>query len=184
MATPRAIRRLAFQMVFQMDAQGGADPALIQSWAADAELGETYSVKEREAALAVATAAYRKRGDADAAFEVLAPTWPSRRQASVDRAILRLAHFEMNEGVAPPKAVVNDAIELAKEFSTDRSPAFVNGLLDKVLKQVLARQAGASEAGSGSTPSDPAAPTDAAAGAPADAPTDTGSPAKPEEPAA
>jgi hypothetical protein len=41
---------------------------------------------------------------------------------------------------------VNEAVELAKEFSTDKSPAFVNGLLDKVLKQVLAARGESAEA--------------------------------------
>ncbi len=76
--------------------------------------------------------------EADAEFSRLAPAWPSHRLAAVDRAILRLAHFEMSSGRTPPKVAVNEAVELAKEFGTDRSPAFVNGLLDKVLRRVLA----------------------------------------------
>ncbi|MBZ0172227.1 MAG: transcription antitermination protein NusB, partial [Phycisphaerales bacterium] len=75
--------------------------------------------------------------DADAEFEALAPDWPPRRQAAIDRAILRLGHFEMVSGRTPPKVVVNESVELAKAFSTDRSPAFINGLLGKVLKRVL-----------------------------------------------
>ena len=43
----------------------------------------------------------------------------------------------MTSGKTQPKIAVNEAVELAKEFGTDRSPAFVNGLLDKVLKRVL-----------------------------------------------
>jgi N utilization substance protein B len=70
-------------------------------------------------------------------MEVLAPGWPAHRQPAVDRAILRLAHYELKLGKVHPKIIVNEAIELAKEFSTDKSPAFVNGLLDKVLHQVL-----------------------------------------------
>ena len=50
---------------------------------------------------------------------------------------MRLAHFEMTSGRTPPKVAVNEAVELAKSFSTERSPAFINGLLGKVLKRVL-----------------------------------------------
>ena len=57
----------------------------------------------------------------------------------MDRAILRLAHYEMTSGRTNPKVVVNEAVELAKEFSTERSPAFVNGVLDKVLKRMAAK---------------------------------------------
>ena len=50
----------------------------------------------------------------------------------------------MTSGRTAPKVVVNEAVELAKEFSTERSPAFVNGVLDKILKRVL-REAPQSE---------------------------------------
>jgi hypothetical protein len=46
----------------------------------------------------------------------------------------------MTSGLVHPKIAVNEAVELAKEFSTDRSPSFVNALLDKVLRKVLARR--------------------------------------------
>lgn len=162
MATPRDIRRLAFQLLFQMDAQGGAggDVTLHREWMKSAELGTTYAEKEQEQALATALAAFAARAASDAEFEKLAPTWPARRQAAADRAILRLCHYELSLGKAPPKAIVNDAIELAKEFSTDRSPSFVNGLLDKVLKRVTGAStssgAGASPADSTTAPESPA----------------------------
>ena len=85
----------------------------------------------------LATEAYGDRAAADAFMTEAAPGWPAHRQAAVDRAILRLAHHEMMSGKTNAKIVVNEAVELAKEFSTDKSPAFVNGLLDKALKKVL-----------------------------------------------
>jgi N utilization substance protein B len=134
MATPREIRRSAFQVLFQLDARGAADAEAIRdSLSAD----EGMSAKDREKAFALGLDAYQARHAADKELEALAPTWPAHRQAAVDRAILRLAHYEMTSGKTAPKIAVNEAVELAKEFSTDRSPAFVNGLLDKVLKRVL-----------------------------------------------
>jgi N utilization substance protein B len=56
----------------------------------------------------------------------------------VDRSILRLAVWELTSGQTPPKVVIDEAIELAKSFSTEQSPAFVNGVLDAVLKEVNA----------------------------------------------
>lgn len=85
----------------------------------------------------LALAAFGDRRAADQAVRELAPTWPAHRQPGVDRAILRLAHYEMTSGVSQPKVAVNEAVELAKRYSTERSPAFVNGVLDKVLKRVL-----------------------------------------------
>lgn len=134
MATPREIRRLAFQTLFQIDARGGEDREVIR---AALENAVEFKAKEQERALVLATGAYEHRGAADAEMLQLAPAWPAHRQAAVDRAILRLAHFEMSHTETSPKIVVNEAVELAKKFSTDKSPAFINALLDKVLKRVL-----------------------------------------------
>ncbi|MEL7474216.1 MAG: transcription antitermination factor NusB [Planctomycetota bacterium] len=138
MASRRDIRRLAFQALFQIDAtQGEGDAAsIIEATASEDEL--KLANRERRAAVELAEGAWTTREASDATMVELAPTWPAHRQAAVDRAILRLAHYEMTAGISPPKAVVNDAVELAKTFSTDKSPAFVNGLLDKVLKRVEA----------------------------------------------
>lgn len=136
MAGPRDIRRLAFQALYQIETHEGKDLDAVRLALDD---NDSYSQKERDAAFAVATDAWAHRAKADKELAMLAPAWPAHRQAAVDRAILRLAHYEMTrtgDEAPPPKAVVNDAVELAKEFSTDRSPAFINGVLDKVLKRV------------------------------------------------
>jgi len=60
--------------------------------------------------------------------------WSLHRMALVDRNILRMAVWEMRrkDGDVPPKVAINEAIELAKRFSTEQSGAFVNGVLDRV----------------------------------------------------
>lgn len=148
-ATPRDIRRLAFQALYQLDARGASaadapephdDPALVlQGMMADAENDDDprYSTDDIRKAFLLASAAYADRARADAFMTEAAPGWPAHRQAAVDRAILRLAHHEMVSGVTPPKVAVNEAVELAKAFSTEKSPAFINGLLDKLLKRLL-----------------------------------------------
>lgn len=135
MALPRDVRRLAFQALFQLDARGDRDLEAIRG-SIDGEEG--FDRRDIEKALELAQAAYSARSAADAVMLQLAPTWPAHRQAAVDRAILRLAHYEMTSGTTGPKIVVNEAVELAKRFSTEKSPGFVNALLDKVLKKVLA----------------------------------------------
>jgi len=134
MATPRDIRRLAFQLLFQIDARGGPDD--ITAIRANIDETDTFTAGEQDKAVKLALGAYAERAAADAVMLELAPTWPAHRQAAVDRAILRLAHHEMVNLKTNAKVSVNEAVELAKEFSTDKSPAFVNGLLDKVLKRV------------------------------------------------
>ncbi len=147
MATPRDIRRLALLALYQLDAVAGVTPDDLRDSIEDLEgLKEeglelvdgigAVTPKDKDRAVAIAQAAWEGRADADAEMTSLAPEWPTGRQAAVDRAILRLAHHEMTEGDSPPKAVVNEAVELAKQFSTEKSPAFVNALLGKVLKRV------------------------------------------------
>jgi len=63
--------------------------------------------------------------------------WQLSRIAAVDRAILRLAvHELLDRPQVPPKVAIDEAIELAKVFSTKESPQFINGVLDGVLKRL------------------------------------------------
>lgn len=144
MATPRDIRRMAFSALFQLDAQSpnDAEPDLESVRAALREVTQGHDApiqdRDREKALALALAAFESRTEADTEMMALSPGWPAHRQPAADRAILRLAWHEMTTARVSPKIAVNEAVELAKEFSTEKSPAFVNGVLDKVLKRVLA----------------------------------------------
>lgn len=140
MSRARDIRRAAFQALFELDARGEGDSEAVRAGLRDTAELET---GESDAAFELAIAAYRERARTDAEMVALAPGWPAHRQAAVDRAILRLAHYEITSGRTPPKVAVNEAVELAKEFSTDKSPSFVNALLDKVLRRVLAAGPGA-----------------------------------------
>lgn len=133
-ATPRDIRRLAFQTLFQLDARGEKDAAAIEASLEDAE---GFEPRDRRKAFDLAMKAFAARNDADKTMRELAPTWPAHRQPAADRAILRLAHYEMHALKTHPVIIVNEAVELAKHFSTDKSPGFVNALLDKILKQAL-----------------------------------------------
>jgi transcription antitermination factor NusB len=63
--------------------------------------------------------------------------WQFTRLSPVDKSILRLSVYQLKFcGDIPPKVVINEAIELAKKYSSDKSPAFVNGVLDAVLKKI------------------------------------------------
>jgi len=62
--------------------------------------------------------------------------WRFERLAAIDRAILRLAIHEMSAAETPPKVVLNEAVELAKKFSSEESGSFVNGVLDAVRKSL------------------------------------------------
>ena len=64
-----------------------------------------------------------------------APEWPLEKVAKVDLAILRLAVYELLIVKSePPKVIIDEAVELAKEFGNDSSGSFINGVLGTVLK--------------------------------------------------
>lgn len=72
----------------------------------------------------------------NAKIETIALNWQIERMASTDRAILRLGAYELlYMPHTPSDVVINEAIELAKEFSTRNSGRFVNAILDKIKKQ-------------------------------------------------
>jgi N utilization substance protein B len=62
--------------------------------------------------------------------------WRFERLAAIDRAILRLAIHEMKAAETPAKVVLNEAVDLAKKYSSEESGAFVNGVLDSIHKSL------------------------------------------------
>ena len=74
-----------------------------------------------------------RRDDLDQAIRSANPTWRVERMARVDRNVLRLATWEMLHGAeVPAQVAIDEAIELARRFGAEESPAFVNGTLDKL----------------------------------------------------
>jgi len=63
-----------------------------------------------------------------------APEWPVDKLNKIDLAILRLSVYELLNGKEPLKVIIDEAVELAKEFGSESSPAFVNGVLGAVVK--------------------------------------------------
>lgn len=72
----------------------------------------------------------------DAALAAVVDNFSPERIDPVDRAILRLASHEILHAATPPKVAINEAIELAKRFGTSDSRRFVNGVLDRIAKQL------------------------------------------------
>ncbi|MEX0774457.1 MAG: transcription antitermination factor NusB, partial [Phycisphaeraceae bacterium] len=136
MARRQDIRRLAMQVLYQIDLRGEADVHAIRQAPADEHDDEA----THQAGLTLALAAWDHHVDADTLAAELAPDWPTYRQPPVDRAILRLAYHEMVSGYAPPKVAINEAIELSKHYSSELSPPFINGVLDKMAKRLAAEK--------------------------------------------
>ncbi len=76
----------------------------------------------------------------DEKIEHAAPMWPMGQMALVDKAIMRLAVYELLYlPEIPPKVVINEAVELAKIYASDNSPRFVNGVLATIYEQIVAK---------------------------------------------
>ncbi|MBQ1275074.1 MAG: transcription antitermination factor NusB [Cellulosilyticum sp.] len=74
----------------------------------------------------------------DEIIEKYAANWSFSRIAKVDLSILRLAIYELKYTDVPQKVAVNEAVEIAKTYSTEKSPKFINGILGSVIKEIEA----------------------------------------------
>ncbi len=125
------------QVLYQFDVRGVGDAADILAGLDGSDANEG----ARQEAFELAKAAWGSHDQADGLASELAPQWPAYRQPPVDRAILRLAYHEMVSGHAPVRVAINEAIELAKAYSAEQSPGFINGVLDKMARQIRQRSA-------------------------------------------
>ena len=127
-------REIAMQILFQIDLRGGGYAA---------ELGKTVGqlcIDEAEEDADVAVFAQRlvegtvaNQKTIDERLQGVTRNWDLRRMATVDRTVLRMAIYELGWATdVPPKVAINEAIDLAKKFSTANSGGFVNGILDRI----------------------------------------------------
>ena len=71
----------------------------------------------------------------------IAPEWPIEQIARIDKVILRMSIYQLQEmGDVPPKVAINEAVELAKAFGSDNSSKFVNGVLGTAFKEIEAKK--------------------------------------------
>jgi len=86
----------------------------------------------------------RHKDDIDAFIVKNAINWSIGRMAAVDRNILRYAVYEiLYEDSIPPKVSINEALEISKKYSTPKSSAFINGILDQIHQAVTSSDGGA-----------------------------------------
>jgi len=159
MGTRRDARERAVQFLFQNDLNPpeNLDEALDRFWdaqrlnAAETKLdkatwGEQLQVPEpttdevtvRLFADALIRGVLQHRCELDAQIVKFAEHWDLHRMAAVDRNVLRLAIYEMlHREDIPPVVSINEAVDIAKRFSTDQSGRFVNGILDKVKGELM-----------------------------------------------
>ena len=134
MGTRRKSREMALQMLFQSD-MGKQDAEQVRRtfWA---EHG-TATAEVRGFADDLFRVATDRSGEIDGLIEKHAEHWRMERMAAVDRNLLRAAVAEMMAYPETPRAVViNEALEIARRFSSPESVHFVNGVLDSVGKEL------------------------------------------------
>jgi transcription antitermination protein NusB len=136
MGSRRKSRECALQMLFQWDITHD----LIEQIAAtfwERHNGEDEPMETRTFAEALASGTVAHVERIDALIARHAENWRLDRMAVVDRNLLRLATYEFLFDAETPKTVViNEAIEIARRFSAQESPQFINGILDSIRKEV------------------------------------------------
>jgi N utilization substance protein B len=128
-------RELAIQALYQLDVQGSELLGDLGLFFAEEESDDFV----RKLASEWTTKTWENLAQCDEIINDSTIKWQFTRLAPVDRSILRLAVFQLKFCPdIPPKVVINEAIELAKKYSSSKSSGFVNGVLDAVLKKHVA----------------------------------------------
>jgi N utilization substance protein B len=121
------------QMLFQWD-MSRQDPAKLEAkfWRAAKAADNTRAFANK-----LFEGAAKDAEELDALIVQHAQNWRLERMAIIDRAVLRLAIYELRIAETPPRVVLNEAVDLAKKFSSEDAGAFVNGILDAVNKSLV-----------------------------------------------
>ena len=128
MGARRKARELALQMLYENDVSGTAADEMFRR---SEDLRKApQSLRDFTERLVSGTLAHRDV--LDAMISKQADHWRLVRMPVVDRNILRLAVYEMSELQTPAPVVIDEALELARQFSGDESVSFINGVLDAV----------------------------------------------------
>jgi transcription antitermination protein NusB len=134
MGVRRDARECALQMLYEFDVgKHSKDEILRTFW----QMNE-HPDKVREFANQLFEGTIQRLKEIDKVIQQHTKNWRLGRMAAVDRNVLRLAVFEfLSGGKTPGTVVINEALEIAKKFSTNESAQFVNGILDSIKNDLL-----------------------------------------------
>lgn len=134
MSNRRMARECALQSLYFADSAKTPDTQNLMRYTADfkKELGDMFAFCEE-----LVTGTEKNRAAIDRLVSSYAKNWTIARMSAVDRSILRMATYEMvfSPQRTPIPAIIDEAIELAKKYSTENSSKFINGLLDQLKKE-------------------------------------------------
>ena len=132
MGARRKARELALQMLFQFDMSGNGPDAIIETF----EELQKSKANTREFAIRVFRGTIEHMEKIDEMIQAQADNWRLSRMAVVDRNIIRASVYEfLHETDTPKLVIIDEAIEIAKKFGTQKSSQFINGILDGILKR-------------------------------------------------
>jgi transcription antitermination protein NusB len=136
MAARHRSREHALQILFQWDMRKQPVEESIAAFYGSLYSEESAVRPERDEFLEqLVRGTVEKAGEIDALISGHAEHWRIERMPAVDRNILRLAIYELRNTETPPAVTIDEALELARRFSTEESVQFVNGVLDAVNKE-------------------------------------------------
>ncbi|MCY4512792.1 MAG: transcription antitermination factor NusB [Bdellovibrionales bacterium] len=133
----RTARELALKILYQTEFQSFSQSKALKPFLENFFEKGNYSQKEKDFCSEILVGLRDNKEVIDEKIKDYSKNWDMKRMSLVDLNIMRIAVFEMIcKKDVPGKAVINEALELAKTFSGGKSPAFINGILDQVLKEV------------------------------------------------
>jgi len=132
MATRRRAREIVLQLLYEADLNPHRDAASSRAFIRSRMQGRK-GLTEFADNLLRGTYEHRERIDAE--ISKLATHWSLSRMAVTDRNVLRLGGYEIMFGDTPGRVAVNEAVVLAKRYGDRNSPRFVNGVLDRLMRE-------------------------------------------------
>lgn len=136
-ATRHRAREVALQMLYQWEIGRAAITDVAQAWPTVSEGVDRLPEALQAFAVRLAEGTVATIASIDPLISEAASTWRIERMNVVDRLILRLAIFEfLREPETPASVVINEAIELARSYSSDEAVPFVNGVLDAIRRRL------------------------------------------------
>jgi N utilization substance protein B len=141
-STRHQAREVALQILYRLDTGSQPEPKPLNVEAVITELNQHFDhfrvpLELRNFAAELVAGTLRELPQLDGLLEKHASNWKIGRMGIVDRNLLRMAIFELRHFPdTPASVVIDEAIELAKEFGTEESPSFINGVLDAVKNAV------------------------------------------------
>ncbi|HEX4167719.1 MAG TPA: transcription antitermination factor NusB [Bryobacteraceae bacterium] len=142
MAARHRSRRRALQVLFEWDRRGGLIDTALQHFYDTLYSEESeHKPKPDKFMEELVRGTVTNAAAIDLKIEEKSENWRLQRMPVVDRTILRLAVYELNLKTLPPPIVIDEALDLARQFSGDESVAFINGVLDAVRRESEASEA-------------------------------------------